>query len=136
MYLLSAELPVLLIFSSMSLISWALSRASLTLASHSRGLWVLATPKTKSSCWQKTQACQAVLTYGYAATAARYSFWLLVCASWMEKSSSSLCCASVDSSLARRYGTRHRRRRDLQCDFPRSPRRTGNPHPPETLFRP
>lgn len=62
MYLPSAGLPVLLLFSSMCLISWALSLASLTLASHSRGLWVLTTPKTKSSCWQKTQACQAELT--------------------------------------------------------------------------
>lgn len=136
MYLPSQGLPLLLLFSSMSLISRALSRASLTLASHSRGLWVLVTPKTKSSCWQKTHACQAELMYGYAATAALYSLWLLVCASWMEKSSSSLCRASVASSLARRYGTRHRKRRERQCDCLWSPRRTENARPPETLFKP
>lgn len=136
MYLPLEGPPVLLVFSSMSLISWALSRASLTLASHSRGLWVLVAPKTKSSCWQKTKACQAELMYGYAATAARYSLWLLVCASWMEKSSSSLCLASVASSLARRYGTRHRRRREHQCELLWSPRQTESPCPPETLFRP
>lgn len=49
LYLPAAGVPGLAAFSSMSRTSPAESRASLILASHSRGLWVFAAPNTKSS---------------------------------------------------------------------------------------